>query len=64
MDERTLVHFLSSECLDRGEVPLGLRMPVTRLQAQLLQALEGIAVRTLTTDRLMDRNDGQPNQAG
>ena len=57
---QTLIHILSADYLAHGEVPVGIRMPVARLQKQLLEALEGIAERTSTTDRIVDRMEARP----
>jgi len=54
--KRTIVHLLNPEYLRTDDAPLGIRIPVKRLQGELVDMLEEIAKRTHTGDRLTERD--------
>jgi uncharacterized protein (DUF302 family) len=56
---RTLVHVLGPQYSQLRNFPIGVRIPLTRIQDQVLCALGRVADRTRDADELTDRGDGR-----
>ena len=56
---RTLIHVLGPQHSQLRDFPIGVRIPLTRIQDQLLGTLGKVADRARDADDLADRGDGR-----
>jgi uncharacterized protein (DUF302 family) len=61
---RTLIHVLGAQYRQLHDIPIGVRIPLTRIQDQVLRALRKVADRIRNADEVADRGDGRPERVG